>query len=114
MLNSNEVWKNIPGFVEDYKISSIGRIFSYPKHGREGQLLTPARTNKNGDLHVVLSRNATPYPKSVRHLLEITFGKEVDIDSVMNKLNEVRKQDDKTSKFVGKPHHKAFEDVLMY
>lgn len=108
-----EEWKAIPGFVEDYKISSTGRIFSYPKHGRDGQLLIPARTNSK-DLHIVLSVNGTPYPKSVRHLLEITFGDSINIDQVMVKLNKDRDVADKTSKFAGKKRHKSFEDVLMY
>lgn len=55
---NNETWKDVPGYVGYYQVSSLGRIRSLPRNGtrKEVHILSP-NVKKNGYVNVLLSKN---------------------------------------------------------
>lgn len=55
---NNETWKDVPGYVGYYQVSSLGRIRSLPRNGtrKEVHILSP-NVKKSGYANVLLSKN---------------------------------------------------------
>lgn len=71
-INSEEIWKDIPGYKGYYKISNLGRI-----QGKNGKLL---KLNVRKVITVVLSKNNIKKTYSVSLLMLKTFKKNINND----------------------------------
>lgn len=90
-----EIWKDIPGFEEDYQASSLGRIRS--KDRKRGNRfyqsqIKATRMEKDGYLTVNLSSNGVLSTHKVHRLIMKTFIGEVDALTQVN-----HKDGDKTN-----------------
>lgn len=77
----NEIWRDIPGYRNEYEVSSYGRVRSKRRevpHGRfskvkvQERILKPAK-QKDGYLKVALAREHTLKSFSVHRLVAISF-----------------------------------------
>lgn len=88
-----EAWRDVPGYEGRYAVSSIGRIWSYPKHTlRDGRFMrTPIHVNRNGyPVRRVTLRTATGRKSfcAVHRLVATAFhGEPPSSDSVIRHLN---------------------------
>lgn len=80
MLNENEIWKDIPGYENQYQASTLGRIrsltrqvYNYTKPGRV------LKQNSNGHFYMYVSLNGKKH--YVHRLVATTF---------LNNLNKLR------------------------
>lgn len=69
----NEIWKDIDGYEEKYKVSNLGRVKSinYNSTGKE-KILKPVK-DKDGYLFVILSKKGKCKRFSVHRLVAQTF-----------------------------------------
>lgn len=67
-----EIWRDIPGYEEIYKISNLGRIKSLHRDRIKGQILNPAKNNR-GYLRLGLSGNGKVRYDSVHRLVAEAF-----------------------------------------
>ena len=68
-----EIWKNVKGFEEKYKVSNFGSIKSlnYNNTGKE-KVLIP-KINKQGQLEITLNKNNKHYYRLISRLVVETF-----------------------------------------
>lgn len=68
-----EKWKDIPGYEGLYKVSSSGKVMSYPNRASKHFSMLKPRTSKFGYLRVCLSKNGIEKDFYVHRLVAITF-----------------------------------------
>lgn len=69
----NEVWKDVKGFEDSYKVSSYGRIKSLTKNWKEDKFLSDRKTKK-GYLHVYLMKGSIAKNIPIHNLVWDHFG----------------------------------------
>ena len=72
-VNFFEEWKDIPGYVGLYQASSLGRIKSLPKNGREEKILKQHISGRNGYCYVQLSKGGKIKNVRVHRYIALTF-----------------------------------------
>jgi hypothetical protein len=97
-MNTQEIWKDIPGFEEHYQASSYGRIRSKQRkitqkghknfytRTMNGKILQPREQNSNYHL-VWLSVGSKKFPELVHRLVAKTFILNADNKSCVNHKN---------------------------
>lgn len=81
-----EVWKDIKGYDGLYKVSNLGRIYSYPRNGTKGGY---SCGNKVGDGYLCfqLYKNDVRTPKLIHILVYEAFVGEIPKDCVVHHKN---------------------------
>lgn len=66
-----EIRKDIAGYGGLYRVSNLGRVYSYPRNGTTGGIRT--LTNMNGYLRVPLKKNGVTFNAGVHRLVAQAF-----------------------------------------
>lgn len=67
-----EIWKEVVGFEGSYKVSNLGRVFSYKKVSRKEHFMKPCNDG-NGYMIVCLRKQGKKYIKKVHRLVAEAF-----------------------------------------
>jgi len=67
----NEKWKDVIGYEGLYKISNMGKVYSIPRNGTKGGILSPKK--HNGRHRIQLSKNNKLKTYGVHRLVAIAF-----------------------------------------
>lgn len=70
--NPDEIWKDIPEYEGVYQISNMGRVFSFPRSGCYGGILSP-HADKDGYLDITLQKNGKKRKFRVHRLVALAF-----------------------------------------
>lgn len=81
VINENETWKDVPGFEGLYKISTSGRVISYPREWVTGGKGVIKRSKPECEMHqtkgeyftVCLTKNRHERPYGIHRLLALAF-----------------------------------------
>ena len=72
MIDSSEIWKEVQGYEGLYRVSSLGRVFSFPRSGTKGGLVAE-REGKSGYVHVKICKDDSYKSIAVHRLVAFAF-----------------------------------------
>ena len=85
----NEIWTAISGYEGLYDVSNMGRVRSLKRNTTSGKILVGV-PDKDGYLHVTLSKDGVPRRRSVHRLVAMAFvDGHSDKCNIVNHINEV-------------------------
>lgn len=71
---SNEIWKDIPGYEGKYQVSNTGLVKSLPKYHSKSERILKGEVDKDGYIKVVLCPNSKKrHKRFVHRLVAISF-----------------------------------------
>lgn len=89
-----EVWKDIPGFIGHYQISSLGRVKSLrrerPNGGWVNECIMKLRLSKSGYYHVNLFKNGLRKTYKVHRLVAHNFIPNLERKPEVNRINGIK------------------------
>lgn len=80
-----EIWKDIEGYEDSYKISNQGRLFSYKRN----RILKGWRNNE-GYIHIRLWKNEEPKAFKVHRIVAFHFMEKINDKNSINHINGIK------------------------
>lgn len=83
-----EIWKDVEGYEDQYRVSNTGKIMSIRDRGKQRNLLLKPNTDKLGYQRIVLYKNGKRNDLLIHRIVALNFIEKIPYKDCVNHIDE--------------------------